>query len=271
MLTTRIERFKFDANKPIKEIKVSKHHARRKAKRIFRTVETLVLVALVAAVSFLAGSYKQGINTIMDKLSTSDLHSDAIGIKLDSLDAHVAALHEITESNKARSRQIAVGARIIKASKKDVDTRYAAKLARIIYDESEYNTNIEYPFLLAIIDVESRFNPDALSPAGAVGLGQLMPKTAESMARHAGMEFKPTLLTDPRYNVKLSVQYLNKLYAQFGNNVLVAAAYNGGPGGAQKYKKWMDGETEKDSVHKETVAYVSMVMEKYYAYRTHLQ
>ncbi len=207
----------------------------------------------------------------MNKISNSALHSDSIGLRLDSLDAHVAALHEITESNKSRSRQIAMGARIIKSVRKEIDARYAAKLARIIYDESEYNNNIEYPFLLAVIAVESRFNTEAVSPAGATGLGQLMPKTAESMARHAGMDFKQSLLNEPRYNVKLSVQYLNKLHSMFGNNVLVAAAYNGGPGGAHKYKKWMDGETEQDSVHKETVAYVSKVMEKYYAYRTLLQ
>ena len=250
---------------------MSKHHARRQAKRIFRTVETIVLVALVAAVSYLAGSYRQGIDLVMDKISNSALHSDSIGLRLDSLDAHVAALHEITESNKSRSRQIAMGARIIKSVRKEIDARYAAKLARIIYDESEYNNNVEYPFLLAVIAVESRFNTEAVSPAGATGLGQLMPKTAESMARHAGMDFKPSLLNEPRYNVKLSVQYLNKLHSMFGNNVLVAAAYNGGPGGAHKYKKWMDGEAEQDSVHKETVAYVSKVMEKYYAYRSLLQ
>lgn len=250
---------------------MSKHRSRRKAKRIFLTVETIILLALVAAVSYLAGSYTHGFDLISEKLTASALHADSMGMKLDSLDAHVAALHEITESNRSRSRQIAMGSRIIKSVRTEIDARYAAKLARLLYDESEYNNSIEYPFLLAIIAVESRFNTEAVSPAGAIGLGQLMPKTAESMARHAGMEFKPSLLTEPRYNIKLSVQFLTKLHTQFGNNVLVAAAYNGGPGGAMKYKKWMDGEADQDSVHKETVTYVSKVMEKYYAYRSLLQ
>ena len=171
------------------------------------------------------------------------------------------------DSNEYRSKQIAVGSQIIKSVRTSLDSDYAEKLAMIIYDESDVNSQIEYPFLLAVIAVESRFNTNAISPAGATGLGQLMPRTAERMAKHAGLEYSKSRLTEPLYNIKLSVQFLKNLYRKFGNSVLVAAAYNGGPVGARKYKKWMDGEAERDSVHKETVAYVSKVMEKYNAYR----
>jgi soluble lytic murein transglycosylase-like protein len=98
-----------------------------------------------------------------------------------------------------------------------------------------------------------------------------MPKTAEAMARHAGMRFDPELLTDPRYNIKLSVQYLSRLAKQFQSNVLIAAAYNGGPGGANKYRQWIEGEIDKEEVHAETVAYVETVMQRYYQYRSMLQ
>jgi soluble lytic murein transglycosylase-like protein len=250
---------------------MSKHKNRRRVKRVFMTVETIILFLLVAVGSYLVGSYKNNFEKIDETMSVAQSTSDAIAAKLDSLDAHVAALHEITEANRARSQQIATGTKIIISAKKDIEPRFAAKLARIIYDESEFSSSVEYPFLLAVIAVESRFNPDAVSPAGAKGLGQLMPATAESMARQAGMSFKPALLTDPRYNVKLSVQYLGKLKHMFQTNVLVAAAYNGGPLGAQKYKKWIDGEIPQEQVHPETVSYVSMVMEKYYAYRSLLQ
>ena len=199
------------------------------------------------------------------------MHADSIAARMDSLDAHVLALHEITETNRSRSHQIAVGAKIVQHARKGMDAREAARLARIIFDEAEFNSTVEYPFLLAIIESESKFNDHAVSPAGAVGLGQLMPKTAERMARHAGMKFEPNLLTDPKYNVKLSVQYLSRLGKQFQNYVLVAAAYNGGPGGAIKYQQWIEGEAGKDSVHPETVDYVEKVMQRYYAYRGMLQ
>ena len=85
------------------------------------------------------------------------------------------------------------------------------------------------------------------------------------------MKFDTAMLTDPKYNVKLCVQYLSKLGKQFQNYVLVAAAYNGGPGGAIKYQHWIEGEGGKENVHPETVDYVEKVMQRYYMYRAMLQ
>jgi soluble lytic murein transglycosylase-like protein len=251
--------------------KLSKHHFRRRTKRIFITLETVILIALVGVVCFCAGAGKNKFDALAGVLDEHRKHADSIVVKLDSLDAHVAALHEITETNRSRSKQIATGANIILRSRKDIDLKQAAYLASILYDESEFNSTVEYPFLLAIIESESQFNAHAVSPAGAVGLGQLMPNTAEAMARNAGMRFNKDLLTEPRYNIKLSVQYLSRLAKQFQSNVLIAAAYNGGPGGANKYRQWIEGETGKESVHAETVAYVETVMQRYYQYRSMLQ
>lgn len=251
--------------------KLSKHHIRRRNKRLLVTAETMLLVLLIGAVCFLSGKASSKFDSIEEKISIGQSQSDEIARKLDSLDAHVSALHEITETNRSRSKQIAVGARIISNARKDFSMRQAANMSRLIFDESEFNNTVEFAFLLALIESESRFSPLAVSPAGAIGLGQLMPATAEKMARHSGMQYDTKLLTDPKYNLKLSVQYLSRLGKQFQNNVLVAAAYNGGPGGAQKYQRWIEGELPKDSVHKETVAYVETVMQRYYTYRGMLQ
>lgn len=253
-------------NKP-----TSKHHKRRRNKRIFITLESIILVALVCIVCFFAGEASTKFDAIENHLAQNQTYTDSMVSRLDSLDSHVSALHEITETNRSRSKQIAIGANIIRHTRRDIDLKYAARLASILYEESEFNSSVEYAFLLAMVESESKFNKDVVSPAGAIGLGQLMPKTAEAMARHAGMKYDITLLTEPRYNIKLSVQYLSKLYKQFQNNVLVAAAYNGGPGGAMKYQKWIEGDLEKDDVHKETVAYVETVMQRYYSYRAMLQ
>jgi soluble lytic murein transglycosylase-like protein len=254
-----------------KKSPLSRHHARRKAKRVFFTVETLLLVILACVVGFLAGEASNKFDLITETVKVGRMHSDSIAARMDSLDAHVLALHEITETNRSRSHQIAVGAKIIRSARKSIDARDAARLARILYEEAEFNSTVEYPFLLAIVESESKFNANAVSPAGAIGLGQLMPKTAESMARHAGMKFDTAMLTDPKYNVKLCVQYLSKLGKQFQNYVLVAAAYNGGPGGAIKYQHWIEGEGGKENVHPETVDYVEKVMQRYYMYRAMLQ
>ena len=83
------------------------------------------------------------------------------------------------------------------------------------------------PELIWIAEVESSFDPDAESPAGAAGLFQLMPPTA----RQYGLRSWPF---DQRYQVEPSAraaaQHLRSLHKQFGNWQLVVAAYNAGGG-----------------------------------------
>ena len=85
---------------------------------------------------------------------------------------------------------------------------------------------------LAIARRESEFNADVTSGAGASGLMQLMPATAREMAAKTAMPWQPARLTgDWRYNARLGAAYLAELIARYdGNPLLVAAAYNAGPG-----------------------------------------
>ncbi|MRG92456.1 transglycosylase SLT domain-containing protein [Polyangium spumosum] len=77
---------------------------------------------------------------------------------------------------------------------------------------------------------ESAFDQEALSPVFAVGLLQLMPKTAEKAAAEVGMSFEPTRLKSPHVNLRLGSYYIGKLLKTFQKNpVLAVAAYNAGP------------------------------------------
>ncbi|MFN3936397.1 MAG: transglycosylase SLT domain-containing protein [Gemmobacter sp.] len=88
------------------------------------------------------------------------------------------------------------------------------------------------PLALSIARRESEFRIDAVSPAGALGLMQLMPGTAKLMADKLGLPHDvPRLTVDPAYNAALGSAYLAHLEQEFGPSLaLVAAGYNAGPG-----------------------------------------
>lgn len=111
------------------------------------------------------------------------------------------------------------------------------------------------PLLLhSIIRQESQFQHNALSPAGAVGLMQLLPRTAAEVARKEKLK-KPRRkdLLKPQLNVTLGAAYLSRLVREYGGDYLRAvAAYNAGEAAVAKW--W--GESKKDpALFLENVSY----------------
>jgi soluble lytic murein transglycosylase len=98
--------------------------------------------------------------------------------------------------------------------------------------------------LHAVIRQESRFQSDVLSSAGAVGLMQLMPRTAAEVARKEKMR-KPGRkeLLIPDTNVRLGAAYLSRLVKEFGGDYFRAvAAYNAGEAAAERWWKRSNGD-----------------------------
>ncbi len=118
--------------------------------------------------------------------------------------------------------------------------------------EAARAANLDSALLMAVIDVESGGNPQAVSPKGATGLMQLMPGTG---ARHGASD-----LFDPRQNIAAGARYLKQLMRQFGDLQLVLAAYNAGEGAVQKY----GGQIPP---YAETISYVPKVIARYKRYR----
>ncbi len=137
-------------------------------------------------------------------------------------------------------------------------------------------------FALAISRRESEFDPAAQSPAGALGLMQLMPATAKRMADETGLDYaKGRLTADPAYNVTLGSAYLAGLVEEFGPAVaLVASGYNAGP---NRPRRWISefGDPRSPSVDvvdwvetipfTETRTYVMRVAEALVIYRARLK
>ena len=116
----------------------------------------------------------------------------------------------------------------------EVSPRY--KQVRHHLREAAQAHDIDYELLQALIATESGFNPEAVSPKGAVGLMQIMPATAQRYGvvadRKTPVEKK---LTDPRLNIRTGARYLRDLIRMFpGQLELALAAYNAGEGAVQR-------------------------------------
>jgi soluble lytic murein transglycosylase-like protein len=111
--------------------------------------------------------------------------------------------------------------------------------------------------LRAIVHVESRFNPNARSPKGAIGLMQLMPATARSI----GVEAPERALFDPETNLFAGARYLRQLVDRFPDRPdLAIAAYNAGEGAVMRYRRQIP-------PFPETQSYVRQVQAQYLLYR----
>lgn len=111
------------------------------------------------------------------------------------------------------------------------------------------------PFLVtALMSAESAFNMNAVSPAGAIGLGQLMPGTASALGVNP---------YHPEQNIEGAVRYLGYQMKRWGGSgrqmVLALASYNAGPGAVEKYGGIPP--------YRETIDYVNFVSALYYQIR----
>jgi soluble lytic murein transglycosylase len=95
------------------------------------------------------------------------------------------------------------------------------------------------PFFVAgLIRQESLFHTSIRSSAGAVGLMQLMPGTAQEVARSLGIRYQAALLSDPEYNVRLGTQYLASMVRRYDGRAQDAlSAYNAGPGRINQWRQ----------------------------------
>jgi soluble lytic murein transglycosylase len=96
---------------------------------------------------------------------------------------------------------------------------------------------VEPALIHAVIRQESAFDPRAISRAGARGLMQLMPATAQQIARQLNVRHsKQKLTSDPLHNLRLGSAYLDRLRDNYdGSLILTLAAYNAGPGNVQRW------------------------------------
>ncbi len=140
-----------------------------------------------------------------------------------------------------------------------------------LIDRTAARFGLEPNLISAIIRQESIFDPEIVSPAGAIGLMQIMPFTGEDLARMLDEPFAPESLYEPATNVRFGAFYVRSLLERFnGNIVLVLAGYNGGPHNAKRWyeaNRGVDFDTFIENIsYTETRGYVKRVLANYWTY-----
>jgi soluble lytic murein transglycosylase len=124
---------------------------------------------------------------------------------------------------------------IVRSHRPDITEAEAWEISEVILEESS-GYGLDPMLVLAVIDVESKFQYEAVSPAGARGIMQILPYVAKSLVQKIGLHqlshsksFRPEFLDDPVLNIKLGVYYLHDLKKSFRNLTHALTAYNMGP------------------------------------------
>ena len=121
----------------------------------------------------------------------------------------------------------------------DLEKRFPLAHQEVVVTHSKQQ-RINPAWAFAIIRQESAFTDDARSHAGAMGLMQLLPRTAQQVARSLRIRFSRNDLLNANTNVKLGINYLKTVKDKFkGNDVLATAAYNAGH---NRVRQWLPEE-----------------------------
>ncbi len=115
--------------------------------------------------------------------------------------------------------------------------RYPLRYEEIVRGHAE-NYRLEPQLLAAMIYQESKFDPEARSSSGAVGLMQLLPETGQGIAdRTGGDSWRPEDLLIPELNVRYGAWYLRHLLDKYDDESLALAAYNAGQTNVDEWRR----------------------------------
>jgi soluble lytic murein transglycosylase len=186
-------------------------------------------------------------------------------------DAQLLAAAELARRMEWYDRAIATAERTRELH--DFELRFLAPYRELAQQAAREN-QIDEAWVFGLMRQESRFVNVARSNVGASGLMQVMPSTARWIAQRLGLKgFHPNEMQDPAKNIQFGAYYLKHVQTTLdGSPVLATAAYNAGPGRAQR---WRDTRPMEAAVYIESIPfaetrdYVKKVMSNamYYAAR----
>jgi soluble lytic murein transglycosylase len=154
---------------------------------------------------------------------------------------------------------------IVKSHRPDLSESEAKELSEVILEECSWY-GLDPMLVLAVINVESKFQYGTISPKGARGIMQILPYVGKSLLEEIGLHqtsyafpFRPEFLDDPFLNIKLGVYYLYGLRKSFRNLTHALTAYNMGP---TETKNRLENDIEISE------EYATMVLATYQQYKS---
>jgi soluble lytic murein transglycosylase len=154
---------------------------------------------------------------------------------------------------------------IVKSHRPDLSESEAKELSEVILEECSWY-GLDPMLVLAVINVESKFQYGTISPKGARGIMQILPYVGKSLIEEIGLHqtsyafpFRPEFLDDPFLNIKLGVYYLHGLRKSFRNLTHALTAYNMGP---TETKNRLENDIEISE------EYATMVLATYQQYKS---
>lgn len=157
----------------------------------------------------------------------------------------------------------------------NIKNYFLKKIYKIDYKEYVEKYSAEYEvdkyLVYAIIKAESNFKENAVSNKGAKGLMQLMPATAEEMAKKIEIQIDDNSILNPEININLGTKYISYLESKYENIGLALAAYNAGSGNVDSWigKGILDsnGVNLEQIPYLETNNYVRKILRDYKIYK----
>ncbi|OVE78892.1 hypothetical protein BVY01_04210 [bacterium I07] len=212
-------------------------------------VSSLVIIALVFAVSQVYLEYRRSVQ------------------RMDELTGELVQLRSAMNIDSVRQYQIQKILGIMSTHNDNLSSVDSYDIASEIYEMSVKYTNLDVDLICAVITHESAgtWDPEVISPAGAMGLMQIMPVTGFFLANSEGIPWTTPedIIQNPIYNIRMGTRFLSMLTNDYGLEGGLAA-YNGG----EKYAAlWLKNGKDDQYLLTETRGYIPAVTLLYQNYQ----
>ncbi|RMF68631.1 MAG: lytic transglycosylase domain-containing protein, partial [Calditrichaeota bacterium] len=203
--------------------------------------------------------YGAGVVTVLGLMHHHLAMQEELVKKTAELESQTRALKSFVKVDQLRTRNINRVLSVIDTFNPTMRDDLKHAIAREILDASLKYDNLDIDLICATITHESAFtwDPTVVSPAGALGLMQVMPTTGRFLAKVEGIKWTSPeeVLFDPVYNIRLGSRYLSSLIELYEIDGGLAA-YNGG---GKRAALWLAKNRAKGVLYEETQNYVPAV------------